>query len=42
MTFESQHRCAIISAMKARIFMKFETYIHKIVKNYLLIFRKDP
>ena len=42
MTFESQYRFANISATKARIFIKFETYIHKIVKNYLLIFRKDP
>ena len=33
---------ANISATKAPIFMKFETYIHKILKNYLLIFRKDP
>ena len=42
MTFESQYRFANISATKARIFMKFETYFHKIGKNYLLIFRKDP
>ena len=42
MTFESQYRFANISATKARIFMKFETYIYKIVKNYLLIFCKDP
>ena len=42
MTFESQYRFANISATKTRIFMKFETYIHKILKNYLLIFRKDP
>ena len=28
--------------MKALIFMKFETYIHKIVKNYQMIFCKDP
>ena len=42
MTFESQYPFANISAMKALIFMKFETYFHKIVKNYLLIFRKDP
>ena len=41
MTFESQYRFANISATKTRIFMKFETYIHKILKNYLLIFRKD-
>ena len=31
-----------ISATKAPIFMKFETYIHKIVKNHQMIFRKDP
>ena len=42
MTFESQYRFANISATKAWIFMKFETFFHKIVKNYLLIFRKDP
>ena len=42
MTFESQYRFANISATKTRIFMKFETYIHKILKNYLVIFRKDP
>ena len=42
MTFECQYRFANISATKARIFMKFETYIYKIVKNCLLIFCKDP
>ena len=42
MTFESQYRFANISATKARIFMKFETYIYKIIKNYQTIFRKDP
>ena len=42
MTFESQYCFSNISATKTRIFMKFETYIHKISKNYLLIFRKDP
>ena len=42
MTFESQYRFANISVTKARIFMKFESYIHKIVKNCLLIFCKDP
>ena len=42
MTFENQYRFANISATKTRIFMKFETYIHKILKNYLVIFRKDP
>ena len=42
MTFESQYRFANISSTKAWIFMKFKTYFHKIVKNYLLIFRKDP
>ena len=41
MTFESQYRFANISAKKAWIFMKFETYIHKIVKNYLMIFLLD-
>ena len=42
MTFECQYRFANISATKTRIFMKFETYIYKIVKNCLLIFCKDP
>ena len=28
--------------MKAQIFMKFETYIHNIVKNDRKIFHKDP
>ena len=42
MTFESQYRFANISATKARIFIKFQTYIHKIVKNDQKIFRKDP
>ena len=41
-TFESQYHFANISSTKARIFMKFETYVHKIVKNYQKIFRKDP
>ena len=27
--------------LKAPIFMKFETYIHKIVENHQMIFRKD-
>ena len=42
MIFKSQYGFANISAMKAPIFMKFVTYIHKIVKNYQKIFRKDP
>ena len=42
MIFESQYHFANISATKARIFIKFETYIYKIVQNYPLIFRKDP
>ena len=42
MIFKSQYCFANISATKARIFMKFETYIHKIVKNHQIIFRKDP
>ena len=42
MTFESRYRFANISVTKARIFMKFETYIYKIIKNYQTIFRKDP
>ena len=39
---KSQYCFANISATKTPIFMKFKTYIHKILKNYLLIFRKDP
>ena len=42
MTFESQYCFANNCATKAWIFMKFETYVHKIVKNYQKIFRKDP
>ena len=42
MIFKSQNCFANISAAKAQIFMKFETYIYKIVKNYQVIFRKDP
>ena len=41
MIFKSQYCFANISATKAPIFMKFETYIHKIVKNYQKKFRKD-
>ena len=41
MIFKSQYCFANISATKALIFMKFETYIHKIVKNHQKIFRKD-
>ena len=41
MIFKSQYCFANISATKAPIFMKFETYIHKIVKNYPKKFRKD-
>ena len=41
MIFKSQYCFANISATKAPIFMKFETYIHKIVKNYQKNFRKD-
>ena len=37
-----QYCFANISVTEAQIFMKFETYIHKVVKNYQLIFRKDP
>ena len=42
MPIESQYRFANISATKAKIFMKFEINFYKIVKNFLLIFRKDP
>ena len=41
-TFESEYHFANICATKASIFMKFETYVHKIVKNHLPIFYKDP
>ena len=40
--FKRQYCFANISGMKAPIFMKFETFIHKIVKNHNQIFRKDP
>ena len=42
MIFKSQYCFANISATKAQIFMKFETFICKIVQNHQLIFRKDP
>ena len=42
MIFKSQNCFANISATKAQIFIKFETYIYKIVKNYQMIFRKNP
>ena len=42
MIFKSQNCFANISATKAPIFMKFETYIHKIVKNYHKKNHRDP
>ena len=42
MIFKSQYCFANISATEAQIFMKFKTYLHKIVKNPQIIFRKDP
>ena len=42
MIFKSQDCFANISATEAQIFMKFETYLYKIVKNPQIIFRKDP
>ena len=39
---KSQYYFANISATIALIYVKFEIYIHKIVKNYQMIFRKDP
>ena len=42
MIFKSQHCFANIFATKAQIFMKFETHIHKVVKNHQIIFHKDP
>ena len=41
MIFDSQYCFSNISAAKAPIFIKFETSIHKIVKNYQKIFRED-
>ena len=41
MTFKCHYCFANISATIASIFIKFETYIHKIVKIYWKIFRKD-
>ena len=42
MISKSQDCFANISLTKAPIFMKFHTYIHKIVKINQKIFRKDP
>ena len=42
MAFKSQYHFANISATKASIFMKFDTYIHKTVKIYHMNFCKDP
>ena len=42
MIFKSKYCSANISATEAQIFMKFETYLHKVVKNHQIIFRKDP
>ena len=42
MIFKSQYCFANISATEAQIFLKFETYIHKVVKNHQMIFHKDP
>ena len=42
MIFKSQYCFVNIFATKAPIFLKFETYIYKTVKNYQMIFRKDP
>ena len=42
MIFKTQDCIANIFATKAPIFIKFDTYILKIVKNYQKKFRKDP
>ena len=42
MIFKSPYYFANISTTKAPIFMKFEAFIHEIVKNYQIIFCKDP
>ena len=42
MIFKSQYCFANISATKGQIFLKFKTYIYKIVKNYQMIVCKDP
>ena len=42
MIFKSQYCFANISATEAQIFMKFEIYLHKVVKNHQIICRKDP
>ena len=39
--YESDYNFANISATKALIFIKFDTSIHKIVKNHQQIFHKD-
>ena len=41
MIFKSQYRFANISATKNPIFIKFETYIRKVIKIYHYIFCKD-
>ena len=42
MILKSQYYFANMSATKAPIFMKFDTYIHKTVKIYHMNFCKDP
>ena len=42
MIFKSRYCFANILATKAKIFMKFKNYIHKIVKNHQISFCKDP
>ena len=42
MIFESQYNFENIFETKALIFMKFETKVYQIVKNYHKNFRKDP
>ena len=42
MIFKSQHCFANISATIAQIFMKFETYLHMIIRNHQMNFLKYP
>ena len=42
MIFKSKYCFANIFATETQIFMKFDTYLHKVVKKHQIIFRKDP
>ena len=40
--YKMSNNSAMETCMEARIFMKFETYVHKIVLNHQPNFHKDP